>query len=82
MKRYRIVKHTTEWDEPGEYGTTIHHRSTGYEVQKRFLGFLWWYNFLNIDGYTTGYFDTLHEAQAAINQAMSKTHKTIAEEYE
>lgn len=82
MKRYRIVKHTAEWSEPGEYGVTIQHRPTYYEVQKRFLGFLWWYNFLNIDGMTGGCFDTLREAQAAINQATAKTHKNIVKEYE
>jgi len=82
MKKYRIVKHTTEWTESGQFGVTIKHNPTVYEVQKRFLGFLWWYNFLNIDGTTTGDFDTLRDAQNAINQAMSKTYKTIVEEYE
>ena len=82
MKRYRIVKHTAEWKEPSEYGVTIRHKPTYYEVQKRFLGFLWWYNFLNIDGITTGCFDTLHEAQAAINEYRMKKSKLVVEEYE
>ena len=35
--------------------------TTTYHVEKRFLGFLWWYDPFN-DGYTDGYFDTLAEA--------------------
>ena len=81
MKRYRIVEHTTEWTKPTPYGEDKC-VNTSYEVQKRFLGFLWWYNPLNIDGMTDGHFDTMHDAQVAINQDMAKTQKTIVAEYE
>lgn len=82
MKKYRIVRHTAEWIEPASYGTVIRHKPVYYEVQKRFLGFLWWYNFLNIDGATTGHFDSLREAQAAINEYRMKKSKSVVEEYE
>ena len=81
MKRYRIVKHTTEWTEPTPYGEN-RCTHTSYEVQKRFLGFLWWYNFLNIDGMTTGHFDILDEAITAINRYNAKTKNEVVEEYE
>ena len=82
MKRYRIIKHTAEWTEPAPYGVNIKHSHTTYEVQKRFLGFLWWYNFSNIDGIVTGRFDTLREAQTAINEYRVKRSKKVVEEYE
>jgi hypothetical protein len=34
-----------------------------YILQKRFLGFLWWYNPDNIDGCITGVYGTLEEAK-------------------
>ena len=45
MSKYRIIKRTYA---NGRYD---------YEVQKRLLGFLWWYNWLNIDADTTGFFN-------------------------
>lgn len=74
--------HMAEWNEPTSHRTTIVHKPAYYEVQKRFLGFLWWYNFLNIDGTTTGCFDTLTEAQVAINLHRMKKSKQVVEEYE
>ena len=53
MDRYRIIEHNC-------------YNSKRYEVQKRFLGCLWWYNFNNIDGITTGIYDTLEEAEETI----------------
>ena len=74
--------HEVEWIEPTSYGTTVIHKPVYYEVQKRFLGFLWWYNFLNIDGMTTGCFETLREAQTAINRDKMKKSKSVVGEYE
>jgi len=36
-----------------------------FVLQKRLLGFLWWYNPDNIDGAITGIYDTLDEAETA-----------------
>ena len=36
--------------------------TTTYHVEKRFLGFLWWYDPFDDGMYTDGYFDTLAEA--------------------
>ena len=36
--------------------------TTTYHVEKRFLGFLWWYDPFEDGMYTDGYFDTLAEA--------------------
>lgn len=82
MKRYRIVRHTAEWSESAPYGVVIRHKPIYYEVQKRFLGFLWWYNFLNIDSITTGHFNSLQEAQSAISEYRMKKSKSVVEEYE
>ena len=38
---------------------------TWYVLQKRFLGFLWWYNPDNVDGAQTGVYDTKDEATKA-----------------
>lgn len=54
MKKYRIIEH--------QYIDG----NINYEVQKRFLGFLWWYNWKNIDGVSTGFYDDKVEAMKAI----------------
>ena len=36
--------------------------TTTYHVEKRFLGFLWWYDPFDDGMYTDGYFNTLAEA--------------------
>lgn len=54
MKSYRVIKHI--YPDGHE----------NYEVQKRFLGFLWWYNFNNIDGIITGFYDDAVSAVRAI----------------
>lgn len=54
MSRYKIIK----W--------TYSNGSYDYEVKKRLFGFLWWYNWLNIDATTTGFFDKFDDAYDAI----------------
>lgn len=67
MAKYRIVKHIC-------YGG-----NTRYEVQKRFLGFLWWYNFENIDGAITGIYSDIQEAVEAIYRDQFKCEREIIE---
>ena len=64
MAKYRIVKH--------EYPNG----NVDYEVQKKILGLFWW-NFENVDGSTTGFYDTLGEAKTAIKMHKEKPKKTI-----
>ena len=65
MGKYRIVKYTKGSD-------------TVYEVQKRsWFGF--WYNFNNIDGCTTGVYESEHEARYAINKHREKHTTEIVE---
>jgi hypothetical protein len=47
-----------------------------YEVQKKILGLFWW-NFENIDGITTGIYSTLDGAEMAIKMDKEKPKKTI-----
>lgn len=47
-----------------------------YEVQKKMLGLFWW-NFENIDAFTTGFYDTLEEAEMAIKMHKEKPKTTI-----
>ena len=54
MTKWRIIKITRR---PGTVKET-----TTYRVEKRFLGFLWWYDPFDDGMYTDGYFDTLAEA--------------------
>lgn len=54
MIKWRITKITRH---PGTAKET-----TTYHVEKRFLGFLWWYDPFDDGMYTDGYFDTLAEA--------------------
>ena len=54
MTKWRITKITSR---PGTVKET-----TTYHVEKRFLGFLWWYDPFEDGMYTDGYFDTLAEA--------------------
>lgn len=65
MKKYRIIE------------ILYSDGSLGYKVEKRFLGFLFWYNFLNIDGETTGYFKTYQEAENAIRQYRSEPTQSV-----
>lgn len=64
MAKYRIVKR--------EYPNG----QIGYEVQKKILGLFWW-NFENVDGITTGFYDTLGEAKTAIKMHKEKPKKTV-----
>lgn len=54
MTKWRITKITRQ------EGTVK--ETTTYLVEKRFLGFLWWYDPFDDGMYTDGYFDTLAEA--------------------
>jgi len=56
MARYRILEH--------DYG-----KRKNYEIQRKSICG-WWYNPDNIDAYTTGFFDTLKEAEECINQKL------------
>lgn len=47
-----------------------------YEVQKKILGLFWW-NFENIDAFTTGFYDTLEDAEMAIKMHKEKPKITI-----
>ena len=61
--RYRIVKYINPY-------------YTAFKIQKKsFLGF--WYNFNNIDGILTGYYNTEAEAREAIERHRSDTKVTI-----
>lgn len=64
MAKYRILKR--------EYPNG----NTEYEVQKKILGLFWW-NFENIDAYTTGIYDTIEKAEMAIKMHKEKTKITI-----
>lgn len=54
MTKWRITKITRR------QGTVK--ETTTYLVEKRFLGFLWWYDPFDDGMYTDGYFNTLAEA--------------------
>ena len=47
-----------------------------YEVQKKILGLFWW-NFENEDAFTTGFYDTLEEAEMAIRMHKEEPKTTI-----
>lgn len=64
MAKYRILKR--------EYPSG----DINYEVQKKILGLFWW-NFENVDAYTTGIYDTLGEAEIAIKRAKQRRKITI-----
>ncbi len=63
MDNYRIIEYNNPF-----YKT--------FKVQKRsFFGA--WYNFNNIDAYTTGYYDTEADAKEAIERHRSKTTRKV-----
>jgi hypothetical protein len=85
MKRYRILKREQTYWQINSDGKSINPITrTEYIAQKRFLGFLWWYNFNNIDGWTDGCYETLTEAEHAIKNDRDgcKYNEEIVEEYE
>lgn len=69
MTKYRILEHECFG------GRKV------YEVQKRFLGFLWWFNFNNIDAWETGVYDTLEEAETEIARNMYVRKTTVVKTY-
>ena len=62
MIKWRITKITRR------QGTVK--ETTTYLVEKRFLGFLWWYDPFDDGMYTDGYFDTLAEAIERVNDIL------------
>lgn len=64
MTKYRIKKHENYY-------------STNFEVQKKVWFIPFWYNFNNIDGMTTGFYDTENEAKEAIKYDRFKGNVTI-----
>lgn len=68
MKKYRIIKVTRN---------KYFFNNEEYVVQKRFLGFLWWWNFLNIDAGCTGEFETFEKAEACIKAYAQRPRKKI-----
>lgn len=85
MKRYRIIKREiNELFPENDYKHWVNHKVTLYVAQKRFLGFLWWYNFNNIDGVVTGEYNTIEEARQAIERDRMgcKWNEEVVEEIE
>lgn len=64
MPKYRILKR--------EYPNG----NIEYEVQKKIFGLFWW-NFENIDAWTTGIYSTLGGAKMAIKMNKEKPKVTI-----
>ena len=64
MAKYRILKR--------EYANG----EIEYEVQKKFLGLFWW-NFENVDAYTTGIYSNLEDAKMAIKLNREKPKVTV-----
>ena len=67
MSKYRIIQYTNPF-------------CTFYKVQKQIFS-IFWYNFNNIDAYTTGYYSTKNEAVEAIKKHQVKTTKKVLGEY-
>ena len=61
---------------------TYGHRDTRHILQKRLLGFLWWYNPDNIVGYTTGVYYTYQDALDAYDRKRFFVTAKITEMYE
>ncbi len=49
-----------------------HYHGKYYVLERRFLGFLWWYNPDNFNGIITGIYDTRLEAEEAYKRKMYK----------
>lgn len=64
MKKWRIVE-------------TERYASTTYIIQKRFLGFLWWYNPLNIDAYCDGVFNDYDVVKHEFDELTSPVNKSV-----
>ena len=63
MKNYRIKEHQG-------------FNRDYYEVQRKsILGF--WYNYENVDGYTTGFYNSIEEARESIARKQHKTKTRI-----
>ena len=60
MAKYRIIE-TTYYP-----GTEKEHKK--YNIEKRFLGILWWYNPFDDGIYSDGWFDSYDEALNMVNE--------------
>jgi len=63
-RKYRIVKSFYINDK------------VGFEVQRKTI-FGWWWNFNNIDAYTTGQYNTMKEAEEAIDRDIFKVESMV-----
>lgn len=52
-----------------------------YEAKKRFLGFLWWYNYNSDDFYFDNTFSTLEEAMKDVEKMKAKTKTEVVKLY-
>lgn len=68
MKNYRIV----------EYCYSESNKQ--YEIQKKSI-FGFWYNPNNIDGGTTGFYDTIEKAEEAVEREIAILKKRVIKEY-
>lgn len=68
MDKYRIVR-------------VDYHYGTRYEAQKRFLGFLWWYNFNDEPMAYQWNFETIEEAKKSIDIDRHKTKRSVVETF-
>ena len=67
MAKYRIIKRTHPFQS----------YTRPFCIQKRFLGFLWWYDPLDDGVYENGQFKTLGEAQQAIAKLRQKEKRMV-----
>ncbi len=67
MAKYRIIKRTHPFKD----------YTRPFCIQKRFLGFLWWYDPLDDGVYSDGRFKTLGEAKQAIAELQQKERRIV-----
>ena len=67
MAKYRII----------ERSHPFQRYNWPYIVQKRFLGFLWWYDPFDDGVFEKGHFKTLGEAQQAIAELQQKERRIV-----
>lgn len=69
MAKYRIIEETFHPGTEKEYKK--------YLVQKRFLGFLWWYDPYDDGWYCDGYFDSYEEALQKAKELIEPVYRKI-----
>ena len=75
MSKWRIKSKTYCPAPSFMYGVSVRERGatlpkTSYILQKRLLGFLWWYNPDNFNEHTTGVYDSYDDAMIAYEHKM------------